>query len=191
LVGILAVVIIIQMALSRSTNKIENYKYQVIQEFGDVQIRSYEPTLFSSVVLNSKNYQDSSSEGFRQLAGYIFGGNQKGQKIAMTSPVAMNFGETTEMMFMIPSEFDQDELPKPNNPNIKIKEVPEKTVAAISFSGWANDRKIEKYKNKLLAQLDELEIDYYGSVSYLGYNPPYEVFNRKNEIIIEIEYPKS
>jgi hypothetical protein len=65
--------------------------------------------------------------------------------------------------------------------------MPAKTVAAISFGGWANDRKIEKYKSKLKSALDAEGIAYTNRFYLLGYNPPFEVINRKNEIIVELE----
>ena len=54
------------------------------------------------------------------LAGYIFGGNETNQKIAMTSPVSMSMNDSTEMKFMIPSNYELEDLPKPNNENIKF-----------------------------------------------------------------------
>jgi hypothetical protein len=60
-------------------------------------------------------------------------------------------------------------------------------VAAIRFNGWANDKKIEAYKQKLKSALDAEGIAYTDPFYFLGYNAPYEVFNRKNEVIVELE----
>ena len=60
-------------------------------------------------------------------------------------------------------------------------------VAAITFGGWANDTKIEKNKEKLKVALDAEGIKYTNRFYYLGYNPPFEVFNRKNEVIVELQ----
>ena len=59
-------------------------------------------------------------------------------------------------------------------------------VAAISFSGWTNDKKIEMYKQKLKSALEAEGIAYTDRFYFLGYNAPYEVFNRKNEVIVEL-----
>lgn len=165
---------------------IETYPYVVNKKFNDFEIRSYEASLFTSVKLSSNNYKDSSSQGFSILAGYIFGGNDKNEKISMTSPVAMSIGDTTTMMFMLPKENTKEDLPRPNNSRIKFIQEPAKTVAAISFSGWANDEKIETYKNKLLKALERERIPYTNKFYFLGYNPPYEVINRRNEIIVTL-----
>ena len=50
----------------------------------------------------------------------------------------------------------------------------------------ADDEKIEKYSQKLSALLAKEGIAHTESFSYLGYNPPYEVINRKNEVIVEL-----
>jgi hypothetical protein len=102
--------------------------------------------LFSSVKLGKKNYKGTSGEGFGILAGYIFGDNESNEKIAMTSPVVMEIGDTSKMMFMVPKAYSIKDLPNPNNDRILFEKQDEKIVAAIQFDGWANDDKIEKYK---------------------------------------------
>ena len=54
-----------------------------------VEIRRYGDTVIAETVIDASTYADAGNEGFRRLAGYIFGGNQSKQKIAMTAPVAM------------------------------------------------------------------------------------------------------
>ena len=105
----------------------------------------------------------------------------------MTSPVSMSLDSTMTMMFMVPKKFQKETLPKPNESKIKFIEEPAKTVAAIRFGGWANDETIAKYKKELLAALESKGIKYTDRFYFLGYNAPYELFNRKNEIIIELE----
>ena len=96
------------------------------------------------------------------------------------------FEDSMTMMFMVPKKFNKETLPKPKNSQIKFKQVPKKTVAAISFGGWANDKKIEKYKQKLITALKTKGIIHTNKFYFFGYNPPYEVFNRRNEIIVEL-----
>jgi hypothetical protein len=166
---------------------IETYPYVVNKKYDTFEIRNYEATLFTSVQLSGNKYEDASSKGFSLLAGYIFGGNKQNEKIAMTSPVAMSLEDSMTMMFMVPKKFNKETLPEPNQSQIKFREEPAKTIAAISFGGWANDEKIEKYKQKLKSALDTENIAYTNRFYFLGYNPPYEVFNRKNEIIVELK----
>ncbi len=179
--------VVIQISAFKSQRNIETYPYVINKKYNTFEIRSYEKTLFTAVKLSTTGYKNSSSKGFSILAGYIFGGNERNEKISMTSPVAMTLENSMTMMFMVPKELKKEMLPKPNQSLIKFKEEPAKTVAAISFSGWANDKKIEKYKQKLKSALDAEGIAYADRFYFLGYNAPYEVFNRKNEVIVELQ----
>lgn len=184
---VIIIYIIIQLYTMSAQRNIETYPYVVDKKYADFEIRNYEATLFTSVQLTGNKYKDASNKGFSILAGYIFGGNKKNEKIAMTSPVAMSLEDSMTMMFMVPKKFTKETLPEPNQDQIKFKEEPAKTVAAITFGGWANDEKIEEYKQKLKSALDAEGISYTNRFYFLGYNPPFEVFNRKNEIIVELE----
>jgi hypothetical protein len=183
---VLIAFIVVQLFAMNSQNDIETYPYKVEKEFKDFEIRTYEASLFTSVKLPSNNYKKMSSKGFSMLAGYIFGGNESNEKIAMTSPVSMSLEDSMTMMFLVPKKYKKEDLPNPNESNIEFKEEPAKKMAAISFGGWANDEKIEKYKQKLMSALDREGIGYTNRFYFFGYNAPYEVFNRKNEIVIEL-----
>jgi len=99
----------------------------------------------------------------------------------------MTLEDSTTMMFMVPKELKKEMLPTPNHPEIAFKEEPAKTVAAIRFGGWANDKKIATYKQQLIAALDTEGIAYSDRFYFFGYNAPYEAFNRINEVIVELQ----
>jgi len=166
---------------------IETYPNVVNKTFEDFEVRTYESSLFTSVTLTSSEYEEASNKGFSKLAGYIFGGNDKEEQISMTSPVAISLGDSMTMMFLVPKKNTRESLPRPNDSSIEFKQEPAKTVAAICFGGWANDEKIEAHKNELIAALDKQNIPYTDKFYFLGYNSPFEVFNRKNELIVELE----
>jgi hypothetical protein len=189
LLGLIGVAFgVVQFFALKSQWNIETYPYEVTKSFNDFEIRTYEASLFTSVAMSSDVYKKASRKGFGILAGYIFGNNDKNEKIAMTSPVSMSIEEDRmTMMFMVPSKLKKEELPKPNESRIVFKEEPAKTVAAISFGGWANDAKIASYKERLIVALKAEGISYSQQFYFFGYNAPYEVFNRKNEIIVELE----
>lgn len=178
---------VIQLFASRGQVNIETYPYKVKKKYDSFEIRNYEATLFTSVQLSTKGYKNSSSKGFSILGGYIFGNNERNEKISMTSPVSMTLEDSMTMMFMVPKDLKKEMLPQPNQSQIEFKEEPAKTMAAITFGGWANDEKIEKYKQKLKSALDAEGISYTNKFYFFGYNPPYEVFNRKNEVAVELK----
>jgi hypothetical protein len=61
-------------------------------------------------------------------------------------------------------------------------------MAAIRFSGWANDEKIKHYTNLLKAALEKENIVHTNTFNFFGYNPPYELVNRRNEIAVELAH---
>lgn len=192
ILGIITLVIVVLFfavqLFSMYTNRgIEQYPYQVIKKFNNFELRHYEGRLFTTIKLTSNRYEEVSGKGFSSLAGYIFGANDKKEKIAMTSPVAMSLDENMTMMFMVPSTLNDSLLPKPDNKSIVFKQMPPKKVAAITFGGWANSKNIAEHKNELIELLKKENIKHTNNFYFLGYNPPYEVFNRKNEIIVELE----
>ena len=97
----------VQIFALSSQHNIETYAYTVSKKYDAFEIRRYEASLFTSVKLNTNNYKDASGKGFSVLAGYIFGGNDKKENIAMTSPVAMTLGDSMVMMFKVPEKIEK------------------------------------------------------------------------------------
>ena len=188
ILGILiAGVILVQICAMKSQKDIEVYSYTLVKAYDDFEVREYEAGLFTSVKLPTNDFKEGSSKGFSVLAGYIFGGNDKEQQIAMTSPVSMSLEDSMTVMFMVPKELRKDELPLPNSKEIAFKEEPSRTVAAITFGGWSDSTKIESNKQKLISALDKEGVSYTDKFFFLGYNAPYEMTNRRNEVIVELD----
>jgi hypothetical protein len=180
------VLILAQVYSIMSTTRTEQHQYQVLKSYGNVEIRKYEPAIFSSVMLGKNSYREISGKGFGILAGYIFGGNEKKENISMTSPVTMELGDSTKMKFMVPKGYTMNSLPEPNDKRIIFEQQNEKIIAAIQFDGWADNDKIEYYTEQLKSSLAKENISHTNKFSFLGYNPPYEVINRRNEIVVEL-----
>lgn len=138
--------------------------------------------------MNSTSYKQGSSKGFSILANYIFGGNDRKQRIAMTSPVTMTLEDNMRVMFMIPNSLERDDMPLPNDRLIDFILEPKKTLAVVTFGGWSSDKKIAKYKSRLTEALSNEGIQHENKFFVFGYNPPYEIFNRRNEVAVEILY---
>ena len=188
IIGIIVLLFIISQLYFMSAQKdIEQYPYAVEKTYPNFEIRRYKSALFTSVKLPTNNYKKASSQGFSILAGYIFGDNKKNEKIAMTSPVAMTLKDTTTMMFLVPEKYNRENVPTPNQSNIEFVQMPERRMAAITFNGWANDKKIASYKKELVTALEKQHIAYSNNFLFLGYNAPFELFNRKNEVIVVLE----
>ena len=61
----------------------------------------------------------------------------------------------------------------------------------MCFGGFANTESINKHKMILENALKEKGISYYGNFRFLGYNPPYQLFGRRNEVIVTINADNS
>jgi len=168
-------------------SKTETQPYKIIKTEKDFEIRLYPSATMASVSMYAKTYKELSSSGFRKLASFIFGGNQSKISIAMTTPVHMDINDSlSSMCFVMPENYNENNLPKPNDSTITIKSTLEEYVAAIRFGGYANDEEINFYATKLENILNENGIKYYGSFRFLGYNAPYQFLGRKNEIIVSV-----
>ena len=186
LLSLVSVCLIYYSKSMASNQRIEEYPYEVINAYQSFEIRRYEEALFSSIRLNSTSYKQGSSKGFSILANYIFGGNDRKQRIAMTSPVTMTLEDNMRVMFMIPNSLERDDMPLPNDRLIDFILEPKKTLAVVTFGGWASDKKIAKYKSRLTEALSNEGIQHENKFFVFGYNPPYEIFNRRNEVAVEI-----
>lgn len=71
-----------------------------------------------------------------------------------------------------------------------IEKTRDEYVAVIKFSGYASDNAIKKQSEKLHKLLIENGMEYYGYFRYLGYNPPYQFINRRNEVIVSVKWEK-
>jgi len=187
--AIFAIVFIFQSFIMVSVNKTEEQNYTVIQKDQDFEIRFYPSSTLATIKSNAKTYKDLSGPGFRKLAGYIFGGNEDKTQIAMTAPVQMDINNTVSTMsFVMPSSYNQANLPKPNNPDVILQETTDEYVATIQFGGFASDSELKFYSEKLRNILKQKGIKTYGNARFLGYNPPFQLVGRRNEIIISIEW---
>ena len=165
--------------------------YSVLKTEKDFEIRFYPSATMAMINSSAKNYKELGNSGFRMLAGYIFGGNEGKIQIAMTSPVHMDINDSSSTMsFVMPSHYNKSNLPKPNSQEVSILTTSDEYVAAIQFNGYASDKDIKLYAQKLENALKAASIDYYGHFRFLGYNAPYQFFGRRNEIIVSVNWNK-
>jgi len=184
---VILLIVVSQIYITISTNKSETQTFNLIRVEDDFEIRQYPSTMTAKVTSTTKSYQDLGYSGFRKLADYIFGGNEDKMKIAMTSPVHMEIGDSlSSMSFIMPSTFSREDLPRPDNQDITIEMSKPEIVAVLEFGGFANKENINKYRSILEKLLIDKGISYYGNFKLLGYNPPFQLFGRRNEVIVAL-----
>lgn len=176
-----------RLQASGQSGGIEEYPYTVLQAYPDFEVRMYEKAIFARTYIDAETYRAGSGNGFRTLASYIFGGNERNEGIAMTAPVAMRWDDGMVMEFMMPSEYSLETLPTPNRGDIELYEKPAVVMAGLSFGGWANDRKISAKIEELTNYLEKHGIKHTGQFQYFGYSSPYQMINRRNDIVVQVE----
>ncbi len=167
----------------------ESQKYRLVRTESQFEIRFYPAATFAKIYSNGTDYKSVASSGFRKLAGFIFGGNDRGQSIAMTSPVRMEMGtQGSTMSFVMPEKYQESDLPKPTDSGVHIVKSSPQYVAAIRFGGYADDETIKENRDLLVKLIQEKGIKITGESTFLGYNAPFQFWGRKNEVIIPIEW---
>ena len=183
----LSVLVLAYYYFVEKLENVETQKYVVEKEDGQIELRTYKQSIIARTTIEG-DYKEASGAGFRKLAGYIFGRNKEDKKIAMTSPVWMSTdGQNSEMHFIMPSEYDMEELPDPVDNTVVLDSFNGGRYAAIRFGGYANDEKIELYQQKLALWLLENNYNASGDSFYVGYNSPFKIYNRRNEILIALK----
>lgn len=183
------IIVLFQSFIIMPINKTEEQKYSVVRKYDDFEIRFYPSATIATISSEAKTYRDLSGPGFQKLAGYIFGGNETNTKISMTTPVQMDINDSgSTMSFVMPSAYNKENLPKPNDPGVQIKSTSDEYVASIRFSGYASDEDLQFYSGKLQNLLKENGITPFGNYRFLGYNAPFQFIGRRNEIIVTVEW---
>ena len=184
----LIVLAILIVTIGKIMAKTPQQPYKELGKKGELEFRFYPESVMASVTSSKNTYKESSNQNFRVLAGYIFGGNQSSNKIAMTAPVHMEMTkEKSTMSFVMPEGYNLNNLPKPSSGAVALHKSPEEYVVAIRFGGWASDEKIEEMKKELAELLKREGIKHQNNFRDLGYNAPWDLLFRRNEIIVSID----
>jgi hypothetical protein len=154
-----------------------------------VEIRHYDCRIAAQTTVFSGDDAAALSAGFRRLAGYIFGGNHRRTKIAMTAPVSQHAGEAegSVIRFYLPAEFTMAQLPTPTDDSVVLVQLPMETVAALRFSGDRRPSAVATRTAKLLDVLQDNNFKPNGPPTAWFYDPPWTLpFRRRNEVAVAI-----
>ena len=164
----------------------EEAPYNIVHKNDIYEIRQYSDRLAVQVI----NKGDNNS--FRKLFNYISGSNNTSEKIAMTIPVTQTKKDgEMYMQFYLPSKFNRETTPIPNNPDLEITTIPEGYFAVINFSGRSSDKNFDKHNKILKQKLLEDNISIKGFPIRATYNSPFTLPPlRRNESMFSIDWKK-
>lgn len=119
-------------------------------------------------------------------------GSAAGKPIPMTAPMGQRpEGAGYWVSFVMPSTLSLVTLPQPSHPQIRLREIAARTVAAIRFRGWWRPATVERNRLSLEQWMQGAALTAAGEPVYARYNPPYvPPFLRRNEILMPlVDYP--
>jgi hypothetical protein len=185
----------------------EEPKFTLLEKDQAFELRAYAPKIIAEVVVDG-DMREASSKGFRLIADFIFGNNTaqsgKSEKISMTTPVSIEpraekismtapvgvqqANEGWKLYFVMPSQYDLETLPKPNNPLVSIKQTPSQKFAVIRFSGLVDEEKMAKKVVELTHWIESKNLKMISAPELARYNPPWTLpFLRRNEVMIAVD----
>jgi hypothetical protein len=184
---------------------LEQPRYDVIERYNGFELRRYQPYIVAEIVVSGP-FETVGNDGFRALAGYIFGKNRQrvsidmtapvgqrpveGERIAMTAPVGQTptgSDGTYAITFMMPSGYTLDTLPEPLDARIRFRQVDSRIMAARRYSGTWSEKRYRDNEELLRRGMTNANLRAVGQPLWARYNPPITPwFLRRNEVLIEI-----
>lgn len=181
----------------------EEPRFEVIGRQGPLEIRRYGPRLAAETLVTAEDEEAARREGFRRLAGFIFGGNRGQSRIAMTAPVAQAPGSERIAMtapvsataqaggwtirFFMPASATRETLPIPDDPRVTIVEAPAETLAVLRYSGIPSAAAAATQRAALLKALTTGPWQVSGEPFDWFYDPPWTLPPaRRNEAVVAV-----
>jgi hypothetical protein len=207
LVAIIGLGLIVVWGRPAMAERVEEPSYTLVRKDRGVELRRYAPVVRAVTVVENVTWDRALNEGFRRLAGYIFGGNVTQQSIAMTAPVtaqpapanstkipmtapvtARPSSSGVRVTFTMPAGHTLASLPTPRDRAVVLEAVDERLVAVRAFSGFAGTDAFERERESLVKSLATLGVRAVGEPELARYDPPWTLpFLRRNEVAVEVE----
>ncbi|MHB8057099.1 MAG: SOUL family heme-binding protein [Desulfuromonadaceae bacterium] len=202
LIRLITAILLLLLTGATTAMATEEAPYTVIKTDDIFELREYAPQVLAEIIVDG-DLEGAGNKAFRPLFRYISGENKSRGKIAMTAPVSQEqTGEKISMTapvsqqsvqgkwavsFMMPASYTMENLPTPDDPNIKLRQVPARRVAAVRYSGFWSEKKFLRYKQELESWITVNNLKVIGEPVWARYNPPFTLwFLRRNEILIPI-----
>lgn len=173
--------------LRRIPADLESPPYTVLLKKANYEVRKYDP-----FVVAETPYDSSGPAAFGALAGYIFGRNAQGAKMAMTTPVLSTAGNSMQF-YLGKSTGAVTNAPQPLDPNVNVKQEPGGVFVVSTFSGFGDESEaaVKAAELRRVAQLDGISLVPGATWVLARYNdpgtlPPF----RRNDVMFPVEESK-
>lgn len=185
---------------------VETPNYQLVKTTADYEIRKYPSSVIAEITYDPAHFNNDKDGGFQVLAEYIgaFGNpkNTSPEKIAMTAPVITAYSsekismtapvvtssdqKMVTMGFILPRTYKKvEDVPKPVDERVVLREEGEKKYGVVRFSGGAGEAVVAKKVEGLRVALERDGIKVVGEFLLARYNPPWTLPPfRTNEVML-------
>ena len=146
----------------------------------------YNNELQHTLKYNTRKYNNKQQQKVAMTSPV--GQEPSSQKIEMTSPVGQQKQDGKWVVsFMMPASFTLETTPEPKDPNVSIREVPARLIAAVRYSGFWSEKSYRRNLAKLQDWIANNRLTPIGEPIWARYNPPFMPwFLRRNEILVPI-----
>lgn len=198
----------------RAANALERPAYTVLRTLSrGVELRRYAPYVIAETTVPTGSMRAASGQGFRSVAGYIFGKNTVSKRMAMTAPVRLSQktggaqmkmtapvrmapgDDATRVSFVMERGFTPRNSPRPTDRAVRVRNVQPHILAARTFNGPPpSEKRVARERERLLAALEAdglkpLQGADGAQTLVYGYHDPFITpsFLRRNEVCVYVE----
>ena len=181
---------------------IEEAQYTVRVKDDRFEVRDYAPQVIAETVVTG-DLEGAGSKAFNRLFQYISGNNRaqarvdmtapvsqkpEGKEIAMTAPVGQQrIQDKWAVSFLMPSSYTLETLPEPLDPEVILRQVPARQIAAVRYTGFWSEDNFLRNKEALESWIERNGLKITGEAIWARYNSPFSLwFLRRNEVLIPV-----
>jgi DNA gyrase inhibitor GyrI len=173
----------------------EEPQYTVVTTYDDFELRQYEPYVVAEI-RTTGDFDEIGNQAFRKLFRFISEDDRPQGKISMTVPVIQqplpeeSDQKSYRFAFVMPAAYKLEDLPKPDDATIEIKNIPARLLVARRYSGTWSQERYRKNEKILTEATIKAGLTPVGKPIFARYNAPFSLwFLRRNEVLIEVVPP--
>lgn len=167
--------------------------FKTLKQYAGFELREYAPCVIATVNV-SGDLSTAGSLAFRPLFQYISKGNNKSEKISMTSPVILAH-PTDEpisnhwlVSFVMPAGTTVAQLPDPTDPNVTLRHLATELCIATSFRGSLSEDLVKEKDLTLRALASKENITLSSETRICRFDPPIKPgFLQYHELVIPLQ----
>ncbi|MBI5585387.1 MAG: heme-binding protein, partial [Deltaproteobacteria bacterium] len=178
---------------------VEELRYQVLESQDPFEIRRYAPFVAVETLVEG-DFDAAGETGFRRLFYFIAGHNRvkhpasgsaparsepESLMIPLTAPIFQERAAGKYRVYLpLPADYTLQALPEPLDPQVKLREIPARLMAAAWYTGTWGQEQYSEQLAKLVDWIPRSGLKSVGEPVYARYDSSYLWFLRRNEILI-------